>query len=39
MTKRVPTISTAPMMRQMAAFWTKPAMIKFTKLTAATVMA
>ena len=39
MTKRVPTISTAPMIRQMTASWTKPAIMKFTKLTAATVMA
>ena len=38
-TNRVPTVKSAPTSRQITAFWTKPAMIKLTKLTAATVMA
>ena len=39
MTTRVPTVSAAPKIRQITAFWTKPATMKLTKLTPATVMA
>ena len=39
MPNRVATVSTAPIIRQIIQFWTKPAMMKLTKLTAATVMA
>jgi len=39
MTSRVPIINTIPMGRQMSQFCTKPAMMKETKETAATVIA
>ena len=38
-TKRVPMVIATARGRQIQMFWTKPAMMKFTKLIAATVMA